>query len=68
VTDELAGPAESGETDVAGRAGGSGEADGLAGSGEAVGAASDRMSIRQPVSRAASLAFCPSLPIASESW
>jgi hypothetical protein len=29
---------------------------------------SDRMSIRQPVSFAASRAFCPSLPIASESW
>jgi hypothetical protein len=29
---------------------------------------SGRMSIRQPVSRAASRAFCPSLPIASESW
>jgi hypothetical protein len=26
------------------------------------------MSIRQPVSRAASRAFCPSLPIASDSW
>ena len=32
------------------------------------GSASDRMSIRQPVSRAASRAFCPSRPIASESW
>ena len=31
------------------------------------GAASDLMSIRQPVSRAASLAFWPSLPIASDS-
>ena len=30
--------------------------------------ASLRMSMRQPVSRAASRAFCPSLPIASESW
>ncbi len=29
---------------------------------------SGRMSIRQPVSRAASRAFWPSLPIASESW
>ncbi len=29
---------------------------------------SGRMSIRQPVSRAASRAFCPSLPIASDSW
>ncbi len=29
---------------------------------------SGRMSIRQPVSRAASRAFCPSLPIARESW
>jgi hypothetical protein len=26
------------------------------------------MSIRQPVSRAARRAFCPSLPIASDSW
>src|SRR5581483_4021480 len=34
----------------------------------AAGAASDLMSIFQPVSRAASLAFWPSLPIASESW
>jgi len=32
------------------------------------GSASDLMSIRQPVRRAASRAFCPSLPIASESW
>ena len=32
------------------------------------GAASLRMSIRHPVSRAASRAFCPSLPMASESW
>ena len=31
-------------------------------------AASDLISMRQPVSLAASLAFCPSLPIASESW
>ena len=30
--------------------------------------ASDRMSIRQPVRRAASRAFWPSLPIASDSW
>ena len=29
---------------------------------------SGRMSIRQPVSRAASRAFCPSLPIARDSW
>lgn len=29
---------------------------------------SGRMSIRQPVSRAASRAFCPSFPIASDSW
>jgi hypothetical protein len=29
---------------------------------------SDLMSIRHPVSRAASRAFCPSFPIASESW
>jgi hypothetical protein len=32
------------------------------------GAVSGLMSIRQPVSLAASLAFCPSLPIASDSW
>ncbi len=31
-------------------------------------AASDLMSMRQPVSLAASLAFCPSLPMASDSW
>ncbi len=31
-------------------------------------APSERMSIRHPVSRAASRAFCPSLPMASESW
>src|SRR5919112_2690848 len=31
-------------------------------------ASSERMSMRQPVSRAASRAFCPSLPIASDSW
>jgi hypothetical protein len=31
-------------------------------------AVSDRMSIFQPVSLAASRAFCPSLPIASDSW
>ena len=31
-------------------------------------AASDLMSIRHPVIRAASLAFCPSRPIANESW
>ena len=29
---------------------------------------SGRMSMRQPVSRAASRAFCPSRPMASESW
>ncbi len=29
---------------------------------------SERMSIRQPVSRAASRAFCPSRPMASDSW
>lgn len=29
---------------------------------------SGRMSIRHPVSRAANRAFCPSLPIASDSW
>ena len=34
----------------------------------AAGAASLRMSMRHPVSRAASRAFCPSLPIASDSW
>lgn len=33
-----------------------------------VGWASLRMSIRHPVSRAASRAFCPSLPMARESW
>ena len=32
------------------------------------GSASLRMSMRHPVSRAASRAFCPSLPMASESW
>ncbi len=31
-------------------------------------AASDRMSIFQPVSRAASRAFWPSLPMASDNW
>lgn len=31
-------------------------------------AVSGRMSMRQPVSRAARRAFCPSLPMASESW
>jgi hypothetical protein len=31
-------------------------------------APSERMSIRQPVSRAASRAFWPSLPMASDSW
>jgi hypothetical protein len=31
-------------------------------------AASGLMSIRQPVSRAASRAFCPSLPMASDNW
>jgi hypothetical protein len=35
---------------------------------EAPTAPSERMSIRQPVRRAASRAFCPSLPMASESW
>ena len=35
---------------------------------EAPTAPSERMSIRQPVSRAASRAFCPSLPMASDSW
>ena len=37
-------------------------------SGAAGTAASDLISMRQPVSLAASLAFCPSLPIASDSW
>ena len=32
------------------------------------GAVSGRMSMRQPVSLAARRAFCPSLPMASESW
>ncbi len=32
------------------------------------GAVSETISIRHPVSRAANLAFCPSLPMASESW
>jgi hypothetical protein len=36
--------------------------------GGGVGAVSDRMSIRQPVSRAASRAFWPSRPMARESW
>ena len=36
--------------------------------GSAETAASDLMSMRQPVSLAASLAFWPSLPIASDSW
>ncbi len=31
-------------------------------------ATSERMSIRQPVSRAARRAFCPSLPMARDSW
>lgn len=35
---------------------------------EPAGSASDLMSMRQPVSRAASRAFWPSLPIASDSW
>jgi hypothetical protein len=35
---------------------------------EGSGSVSGRMSIRQPVRRAASRAFCPSLPIASDSW
>ena len=39
-----------------------------AGSGAAATAASDLISMRQPVSLAASRAFCPSLPIASDSW
>jgi hypothetical protein len=41
---------------------------GLAPEGRSAGAASDLMSMRQPVSLAASLAFWPSLPIASDSW
>ncbi len=32
------------------------------------GSVSERMSMRQPVSRAASRAFCPSLPMANDSW
>ena len=47
----------------------------VAGSGEAAagadlpaGSMSGRMSIRHPVKRAASRAFCPSRPMASESW
>src|SRR3984893_3052729 len=39
-----------------------------AASGVGCGAASLMISIRQPVSRAANRAFCPSLPIASDSW
>jgi hypothetical protein len=39
-----------------------------ASAGPAASAASDRMSMRQPVSRAASRAFCPSFPMASDSW
>src|SRR6267378_3279211 len=39
-----------------------------AASGFGCGAASLLISIRQPVSRAANRAFCPSLPIASDSW
>ena len=38
------------------------------GSGSPGPAVSLRMSMRQPVSRAASRAFCPSRPIASDSW
>jgi hypothetical protein len=34
----------------------------------AAGSTSGRMSMRHPVSRAASRAFCPSLPMASDSW
>ncbi len=43
-----------------------GRHDGAPGAG--VPSVSGRMSIRHPVSFAASRAFCPSLPIASESW
>ena len=43
----------------------SGDAEAAAGP---VSPVSGLMSIRQPVSRAASRAFCPSLPIASDSW
>ncbi len=39
-----------------------------AGRSEPAGGVSGRMSIRQPVSFAASRAFCPSRPMASESW
>jgi hypothetical protein len=45
-----------------------GELAGSAATGAAGTAASDLMSMRQPVSLAASLAFCPSLPIASDNW
>jgi hypothetical protein len=55
--------------DLPGRA--LGQLDVLAGVGGAeaeAGAVSGRMSMRHPVIRAASRAFCPSLPMASESW
>jgi hypothetical protein len=39
-----------------------------AGQASGVGASSDRMSMRQPVRRAARRAFWPSLPMASDSW
>lgn len=39
-----------------------------AGEGRSEGSTSGRMSMRHPVSFAANRAFCPSLPIASESW
>jgi hypothetical protein len=49
---------------------GRGAQTGLSASGAVAGSrvTSGRMSIRQPVSRAASRAFCPSFPIASDSW
>jgi hypothetical protein len=40
----------------------------VAGTELSAGATSGRMSMRQPVSRAARRAFCPSRPMASESW
>jgi hypothetical protein len=53
----------------AGALGGTEADEDLADGAEASGGwASDLMSIRQPVSRAASRAFWPSLPMASDSW
>lgn len=48
--------------------GGAAGGGGGGGGGGLSGSTSGRMSIRQPVSRAARRAFCPSRPIASESW